>query len=128
MDTHIDSERISYAKTASYGFGMGQTEARRKIGELSEQELEDLRAQLADDASLALAQAQNRSIPFGDDVAELIAKGQVEQQDNLELIYRSCFDIAFSAYLVEALNTTTAYVADPDATASGASVEGARMA
>src|SRR5262245_65873788 len=125
-----DPARISYAKAASHGFGMGRVEGRRYVEGLAGADLEALRSRLKADMNVSWAMAQARPIPFADDVRELVAKRRLDPEDSLDLVYRAGFDIAFSAYLVEAVTAATARVVevDPDVPATGASIEGARMA
>jgi hypothetical protein len=118
----LDNPRSAYAKAASRGFGMGQIEARRFIAEQSEQDLEGLRAALVDDVERSAGVGQQRSVPFGDYVGELVAKGQLEPQDSLEVVYRAGFDVGFRAYLVESLTAVDTYdQSRDDSTALGAS-------
>jgi hypothetical protein len=126
----VDPARVSYAKAASNGFGMGQIEARRYVEELNRDGFETLQARLKDDMNYSWTVAQSRPVPFAEDVRELVLKGRLEQQDSLDLVYRAGFDIAFSAYLVEAVTaaTTRRPEQEPDVPATGASIEGARMA
>jgi hypothetical protein len=118
----LDNARSAYAKAASHGFGMGQFEARRFIAEQSEEDLEALRSALVDDVERSSGLGQQRSVPFGDYVRELVAKGQLEPQDSLEVVYRAGFDVGFRAYLVESLTAVDTYSASrDDSTALGAS-------
>ncbi len=120
---------MTYARAASHGFGLGQTEARRYVSELSPQDAETLHAELAGQVDFTWALAQNHPVPFGEYVSELPADGRADQGE-LERVYRAGFDIAFSAFLVESLNAATAAVIDANQAApdTGASIEGARIA
>jgi hypothetical protein len=102
MDAAVDS-RAAYAKAASRGFGMGQFEARRFIAEQSSEDIDNLRASLVDDVERSQTLGQRRSVPLDEYVRELVAKGQLEEQPNLDLVYRAGFDIGFRAYVVESL-------------------------
>jgi hypothetical protein len=118
----LDSARSNYAKAASRGFGMGQIEARRFIAEQNQEDLEALRAALGEDIERSEILGQRRSVPFGDDVRELVAKGQLKAQDSLEVVYRAGFDIGFRAYLVESLTAVDQDTTSrDDSTALGAS-------
>jgi hypothetical protein len=118
----LDSARSNYAKAASRGYGMGQIEARRFIAEQSEEDLEALRAALVGDIERSEILGQRRSVPFGDDVRELVAKGQLEALDSLEVVYRAGFDIGFRAHLVESLTAVDHETTSrDDSTALGAS-------
>lgn len=124
----IDRARTSYAKAASHGLGMGQIEAKRYLAELSEDDLNRLHAQLVQDVEASRTLPQSRSVPFNDYVAELVGKGQVEQGDRLELVYRAGFDVGFSAYLVESLVSDSAYAPDVEAVPdSGVSQDSMRI-
>ena len=105
----IDRARMSYAKAASHGLGMGQIEARRYLGELSEEDVTALHGRLLQDVELSRTLAQTRSVPFNDYVAELVEKGQVERTERLELVYRAGFDVGFSTFLAESLLSDTSY-------------------
>jgi hypothetical protein len=124
----LDNARSAYATAASRGFGMGQFEARRFIAEQSEEDLEALRVALVDDVERSSGLGQQRSVPFGDYVRELVAKGQLEPQDSLEVVYRAGFDVGFRAYLVESLTAVDTYSASRDESNALGASDTVRMA
>ena len=101
----IEPVRLTYARAATHGFGIGRIEAQRYLADLAEDELGLLREAMSRDPEITQGLAQERQVPFHDYIAELTGKGLLEQRECLDLVYRAAFDIGFRAYLIEAQNS-----------------------
>lgn len=109
MGNRVDSARQSAAVVISRGLGLGQIEAQRFLGELTEEQRASLATDLQGDVGTAQALAESRSVPFEDYVKELVGKGEVEESGvDLLLLYRAGFDVGFRTRLVESVATAAA--------------------
>jgi hypothetical protein len=109
MGNRVDSARLSAALVISRGLGLGQIEAQRFLGELTEEQRASLATDLQGDVETAQALAESRSVPFEDYVKELVGKGEVEESGaDLLVLYRAGFDVGFRTRLVESVATVAA--------------------
>lgn len=107
----VDERRLVSARTASHGFGAGQTEARRLMTQWPTDEAAARAAQILDHVELAQDYAQAAPSLFEEYAEQLRANEPTEDQltrdrhATLAAIYQAGFDIGFSAALVEGSNT-----------------------
>ncbi len=66
MGNTVDPARLSAALVTSRGLGLGQIEAQRFLGELTEEQRASLATDLQGDVETAQALAESRSVPFED--------------------------------------------------------------
>ncbi len=100
----VDPGRLSAALVTSRGLGLGQIEAQRLIGELTDEQRAALATDLRGDVEMAQVLAESRTVPFEDYVRELVAKGEVEESGaDLGVLYRAGFDVGFRTRLVESV-------------------------
>jgi hypothetical protein len=104
VDVPLESTRATAARVTSRGLGVGQIEARKYLGTLTEEDQQALATELTANVDKAQALAQSIEVPFDDYVGELITKGEVgDAGANLEVLYRAGFDVGFTACLVETI-------------------------
>jgi hypothetical protein len=117
MTQHVDAERIPHgdldeprvanARTASHGFGAGQTESRWLMSHWSDEEATQHATEILDRVELAQDFAQAAPSSFEDYVARLRAADPADdpltrdRHAALGTIYQAGFDVGFSAALVE---------------------------
>jgi hypothetical protein len=106
--TEVDERRLTNARTASHGFGAGQTEARRLMAHWPAEEAAQRATQILDHVELAQDYAQAAPSLFEEYLGQLRAADPSDdpltrdRQSTLATIYQAGFDIGFSAALVEA--------------------------
>jgi hypothetical protein len=107
----VDERRLVSARTASHGFGAGQTEARRLMAQWPEDEAGQRAAEILDHVELAQDYAQAAPSLFDEYAEQLRATDPGdddftrERRATLAAIYQAGFDIGFSAALVEGCDT-----------------------
>ncbi len=103
----VDSARLSAALVTSRGLGLGQIEAQRFLGQLTEEQQAALATDLRSDVEVAQALAESRSVALEDYVRELVGKGEVEESGaDLGVLYRAGFNVGFRTRVVESVATS----------------------
>ena len=103
----VDERRLVNARTASHGFGAGQTEARRLIAQWPADEVGQRATDVLAHVELAQDYAQAAPSLFEEYADRLRAAEPAddeltrERQATLAAIYQAGFDIGFSSALVE---------------------------
>ena len=107
----VDERRLVNARTASHGFGAGQTEARRLIAQWPAEEVGQRATQVLAHVELAQDYAQAAPSLFEEYADRLRAAEPADDQltrerhATLAAIYQAGFDIGFSSALVEGCDT-----------------------
>jgi hypothetical protein len=102
----VDPGRAAAAIVTSRGLGLGQIEAQRFLGELTDEQRQALAEDLHGNVDVVQGLAESREVPFDDYVRELVGKGEVEESGaDLSLLYRAGFDVGFRTRVVETVTT-----------------------
>jgi len=99
VPTISDDTRYSNARAASHGYGAGQIEASRLVGDWSSKEFDRHATEILKDTDQAQAYAQDAPTYY-DEFAQRMSAGGVEPTEQTKVAYEAGFDIGFSAALV----------------------------